>query len=132
MRIALTSEQLMQFPIHDSELRVFFVSRDGEGLMATIDIGIVDDSYDPGYSYPRKDGVCRLLFLNCHLIQSDFKGSWTGRDTLDAMVELTKSGLLEDVGRWSSITTATRHYQITAHSGSQIDIVSESVIITAP
>lgn len=133
--LTLTPAQLEKFPAHDAQWRGFWTFQDpGTGdLQAALDLGVTDRSYDPGYLWPEKNGVTRLVFRNCRLVRADLKGGSADADRLLGIETLRHSELMTEASSWPSpLSSGALHCRITSNFGSKIDIVAEEIALTFP
>lgn len=134
MEVKLTQEQIARLPIHDAVLHSFTIAQNKEGdLEPIMDIEITDRSYDPGYSYPEKENITRIIFKNTSVVRSNFYGRIANQDTFDRLEILEKSDLLTQSNEWPTpLPQEAAHYHVELHSGSTIDVVAEAIVLTAP
>ena len=132
----LTIAEFNQFPFHDAELHQFTVWRNDDTvvLRASLKIGVIDDSYDVGYLYPQRAGTTQLVFLDCRIILTDFKGGIKGGyDTIDDGNVNVNSDLIVKACNWPPTDPKEfNHFQFKLHSGSIIDIVAKTAQFQLP
>jgi len=132
MQLNLNHEQIELLPIHDAELHNLSIIQTVEGdYILTLDVKITDNSYEPRYPCPKKNGLTRIIFKNCWWIKNDFKCHCANRDNIQRMDMIKDSSLISEMeSKGIKPPISVYHYRIFLNSGSQIDVVLEEIILT--
>ncbi|MEW6618528.1 MAG: hypothetical protein AB1422_04155 [bacterium] len=131
MQLNLSREQIEFLPIHDAELHNLSIIQTVAGnYILLLDVEITDDSYDPGYPIPKKNGLTRIIFKNCWGIMNDLKCHCVDRDTIQGIDMIKDSNLISEMeSKGIKPPIPVYHYRISLNSGSQIDVVLEEIIL---